>query len=333
MWTTPFCAFLVSVGYFFVPLARAQTAPARIPMVEVAGKEIVQVSINGNGPYDFILDTGSNVTLVKRQLLRELKISMGDPVTIVTVLGEKNQQRGLLAKSVSVAGLSVQHLELNTFDGVQAGPLKGRAQGILGENFLENFDLLIDNDRRTVTLDLTSSLAATLAGERMQVSRFGNFNNALTHDRLVIKLKMPSYLQRPLFFLVDSGATTAVLYPGQGGLAIRAMQSSQRGDLTGLDGRQSCQIQKATLELETGTFRGIDLATCEGLTRNKMDTDGVLPTRVFHEFFISHKGGYVIVNPHSADTAAAIRGQISESYRNDPEAADKVSGARITNPQ
>jgi len=72
MWTTPFCAFLVSVGYFFVPLARAQTAPARIPLVEVAGEEIVQVSINGNGPYDFILDTGSNVTLVKRELLRKL---------------------------------------------------------------------------------------------------------------------------------------------------------------------------------------------------------------------------------------------------------------------
>jgi hypothetical protein len=184
----------------------------------------------------------------------------------------------------------VQHLELNTFDGVQLGPLEGRVEGILGENFLENFDLLIDNDQRVVTLDPASSLAATLAGKHLKVSRFGNFNNAATQDRLVIRLKVPSYIQKPLFFLVDSGSNTAVLYPGQGGFAIRAMQSSQRGDLTGLDGRQSCQIQKATLELETETFGGIELATCEGLTRNKMDTDGLLPTRVFHQFFISHGG-------------------------------------------
>ena len=79
MWTTPFCAFLVSVGYFFVPLARAQTAPARIPLVEVAGKEIVQVSMNGNGPYNSVLDTGSNVTLVKLQPPPKLKLSMGEP--------------------------------------------------------------------------------------------------------------------------------------------------------------------------------------------------------------------------------------------------------------
>jgi hypothetical protein len=298
MWTTPFCAFLVSASYFFIPFARAQTALTRIPMEEVAGKQIVQVSINGTGPYDFVLDTGSNVSLVRRSLLRKWKGSTGERVTIVTVLGEERQQRKLWAESVSVAGFSVQHLELNAFDGAQAGLLDGRVQGILGENFLEHFDLLIDNDRRTVTLDSTSSLAATMVGEHLQISGFGIFNNALTRDRLVIKLRMPSYLQGPLSFLVDSGTNTAVLYPGQGGFAIRAMQSSQHGDLSGLDGRQSCQMQKATLELGTVTFGGIELATCEGLTRNKMDTDGVLPTRVFHQFFICHKGRYVIVNPH-----------------------------------
>jgi hypothetical protein len=301
MRTTPFCAFLAGVGMFFLPLAWPQTAPCYVPMVEVAGKEIVKVSINGTGPYDFVLDTGSNVTLVNQQLLGRLKSSMSEPVTIVTVLGEKTQYRALQADNVSIAGFSVQHLQLDSFDGVQAHLLEGRVQGILGENFLKNFDLLIDNDRQTLTLDPTSSLAATLAGEHLEVSHSGNLNLAPTRDRLVVQLKVRSFLQRPLSFLVDSGTNAAVLYPAQGGFAIRAMQSSQRGDLTGLDGRQSCQIQKATLELGAGTFRGVELATCEGLTRNKTDTDGVLPTRVFHRFFISYKGGYVIANPHLVD--------------------------------
>jgi hypothetical protein len=303
VWTTPFCAFLVSVGYLFVPLARAQTLPARIPMRNIADQKIVPVSINGTGPYNFILDTGSNVTLVDRRLLRELKVSVADPVTLVTVLGQTNQQRGLSAESVSIGGHSVQHVALNTFDGMHVVRLDGGVQGILGENFLEHFDLLIDNDQQTLTLDPGSSLAASLAGEHLQLSHFGNFNNAPIPDRVVVELKVPSYLQKPLLFLVDSGANTAVLYPGQGGLAIRAMQSSQRADLTGLDRRQSCQIQKATLELGAGKFRGIDLATCEGLTRNKMDTDGVLPTRVFHQFFIGYKAGYVIANPRRVDNA------------------------------
>ena len=303
MWTTPFCAFLISVGYLFVPLARGQTIPTRIPMMNIADKKIVPVSINGAGPYNFLLDTGSNVTLVDRRLLHQLKISVTDPVTIVTVLGQTSKQRGLWAESVSIAGLSVQHVALNTFADLQVVRLQGGVQGILGENFLEHFDLLFDNDQQTLTLDPGSSLAASLAGEHLQLSRFGNFNNAPIPDRLVVELKVPSYLQKPLLFLVDSGTNTAVLYPGQGGLAIRAMQGSQRADLTGVDRRQNCQLQKATLELGAGKFRGIDLATCEGLTRNKMDTDGVLPTRIFRQFFISYKAGYVIANPHPVDNA------------------------------
>jgi hypothetical protein len=284
VWTTTFCAFLVSVGYLFVPLAWGQTIPTRIPMMNIADKKIVPVSINGTGPYNFLLDTGSNVTLVDRRLLRQLKISVTDPVTIVTVLGQTSKQRGLWAESVSIVGLSVQHVALNTFADLQVVRLQGGVQGILGENFLEHFDLLFDNDQQTLTLDPGSSLAASLAGEHLQLSRFGNFNNAPIPDRLVVELKVPSYLQKPLLFLVDSGTNTAVLYPGQGGLAIRAMQASQRADLT-------------------GKFRGIDLATCEGLTRNKMDTDGVLPTRIFRQFFISYKAGYVIANPHPVDNA------------------------------
>jgi Aspartyl protease len=305
MWTTLFCALLVSLGYFFYPLARAQTIPARIPMIKVGDKEIVPVSINGTGPYNFILDTGANITLVDRRLLRKLKISPTEPVTIVTVLGETSQQRGLSTERVSIAGLSVQHVALNTYDGLQVAQLDARVQGILGENFLKEFDLLIDNDQQTLTLDPGSSLAGSLAGEHLNLTRLGNLNCVPIPNRLVVQLKVPSYLQKPLLFLVDSGANAAVLYPGQGGLAIRAMQGSQRADLAGLDRRQSCQIQKATLKLGTGTFRGIDLATCEGLTRNEMDTDGVLPTRVFHQLFISYKRGYVIANPHSADSKGA----------------------------
>jgi hypothetical protein len=292
--TTSFCAFLAGVSYLFISLAPAQILPTCIRMVSIADKKIVPVSINGSGPYNFLLDTGSNVTLVDRQLLRELRISGTDPVSIVTVLGETNQQRGMSARSLSIGGLSVQHVALTTFDGL----LDGRVQGVLGLNFLEHFDLLIDNGQQTLTLDPGLNLAASLAGERLQISRLGIFKLAPTPDRLVVKLKVPSYLQKPLFFLVDSGANTAVLYPSQGGMAIRAMQGSQLADLAGLDRRQTCRIQKATVELGTEKLRGIDLAACEGLTRNKMDTDGVLPTRVFNRLFISYKGGYMIANPH-----------------------------------
>jgi Aspartyl protease len=303
--TTSFCAFLAGVSYLFISLAQGQTIPVSIPMMNIAGKKIVSVSINGSGPYNFLLDTGSNITLVDRGLLRELKLSGIEPVTLVTVLGETSQQAGMSAKSIGIGGLNLEHVALATFDRAQMVRFDKRVQGILGENFLAHFDLLIDNDGETLTLDSGSSLAASLAGERLPISRFGIANSASTEDRLIVKVKVPSYLQKPLLFLVDSGANAAVLYPGQEGAAVRAMQGSQRADLMGLDQRQTCRIRKATVELGAEKFRGIDLAACEGLTRYKMDTDGVIPTSIFHRLFISYKGGYMIANPQPVNIVAA----------------------------
>jgi predicted aspartyl protease len=275
-----------------------QAGAARVPMNEIAGEEVVQVSINGAGPYDFILDTGSNVTVIRSELARKLKLPSSAPMAIVTAMGETRGQR-VIVESIAVAGLAAEHLEVNALDRVRA--LNGRIQGILGENFLKNFDILIDNERQVLFLDRTSNLEDALAGERLSFSRIGSFDYKPTPDRIVIKVKVPSFVEKPLLFLVDSGTNAAALYPPPGGLALRAMQSPQHVSMNDLDERRDCQVQKTTLEIGSGTFRGLELIACEGLTRNKMDTDGLLPTKVFHQFFISHRGGYVIANPLSLE--------------------------------
>src|SRR5277367_6159170 len=118
---------------YLIALTGGQTSVARVPMKEIAGEEVVQVSINGTGPYDFILDTGSNVTIMRSQLIRKLNLSSGAPMAIVTATGEIRGQR-VIIESIAVAGLAVEHLEINALDRVQV--LNGRVQGILGENFL-----------------------------------------------------------------------------------------------------------------------------------------------------------------------------------------------------
>jgi hypothetical protein len=79
------------------------------------------------------------------------------------------------------------------------------------------------------------------------------------------------------------------------------MQSPQHGHMSDLDQSRDCQVQKTSLEIGSSTFRGLQLVACEGLTRNKVDTDGLLPTRLFHRFYISHSGGYVIADPLSSE--------------------------------
>jgi predicted aspartyl protease len=281
---------------FLIAMVGAQTVTVRVPMNEIAGREIVQVSINGTGPYDFILDTGSNFTMVQSKLIRNLNISSGPPVAVVTALGAKTPSQLAVVEKIAVAGLTVEHLEINMIDRVEA--LEGRAQGILGENFLKHFDVLIDNEKQVLTLDRTSSLADMIAGERLPFSRFGSLEYATTLDRIVVELKVPSFLGRPMFFLVDSGSNTAALYPAPGGVTVGAMKGSHHASLHDLNERRDCRVQKTTLEIGRGIFPEIQLVACEGITRTKMDTDGLLPTSIFRWVFVSHTGGYVVVNPY-----------------------------------
>jgi predicted aspartyl protease len=305
------CALLFVVGHLFGPRTGAQTV--RVPIGEYAGKPVVQIWLNGTGPYDFILDTGASVTLVQRQLLQQLHIPAHDPVSIRTVSGGSFNQRGV-AQTIALGGIHVEHLEVDTLEPTQLYGNKRPVRGLLGENFLNHFDILIDNEKRMLTLDSTSGLAETLVGEHLQASRFDGPSPKSLPDRIVVQLTVPSFLHRPLLFLVDSGADIAMLYPSLG-QAWRPTKDVEQVYIRALNVTQNCQVETTTLEIGGGRFPGTPLATCKGLTRGKSDLDGLLPTRGFHQLFISHRGGYVIANPHQPARPAEATEQAGLSKR------------------
>jgi Aspartyl protease len=281
-----------------VSLALSSLAQTMTPMNEAAGLQIVQVSMNGTGPYAFILDTGANTTMVSGQLLRKLNVLTEEPVTIAASLGETHPRRAELG-FLAIGDLRVDHIEINTLEDGQLGILEGRAQGILGENFLKHFDLLIDNDRHELILDSTPDLARSLAGERLPLSSSGRFNTALTLDRLVVSLKAPSLLQRSMLFLVDSGTNTAMVYPFKNE-TLKVGRGSAHGSIHSLNKNQVCQVGRTPLTIGNRTYRDVVMAICENMTRDKMDTDGLLPTSLFRRLFISHREQYAIANPQPA---------------------------------
>jgi hypothetical protein len=285
----------------FVLSMHAQILTARIPMEEISGVPIVSVSVNGTGPYPFVLDTGANVTMIKQQLLHRLNIVAAGSVTIAGSLGDRPQQREETA-SLAIAGQVIEHLEINTLEEGQLGALESHVEGILGENFLKYFDLLIDNDEHALTFepitDRTPNLENALDGQHLHLSRSGTFHATATWDRIVVSLQASALLARPVFFLLDSGSNTAMLYPAKEESA-HITWSSSRGNIHSLNANQNCQVQQTTLAIGSQTFRGVMLAACGDRTRDKTDTDGLLPTGIFHRLFISHRHEYVIVNPHA----------------------------------
>lgn len=109
---------------------------------------LVSAKINGAGPITLILDTGADRTLVRLSALRKLGISNENTTRVVLkgVTGESDVD-AVWVNSVEVGEARVGPLLIIAHD----ADLKG-ADGLLGRDFLANFNVTIDSKERVVTL-------------------------------------------------------------------------------------------------------------------------------------------------------------------------------------
>jgi hypothetical protein len=109
---------------------------------------LVSAKINGAGPITLILDTGSDRTLVAPAVLQRLGISTENaPRGILKGVTGTSYADAVWVNSVEVGEATVGPLLIIAHD----ADLKG-ADGLLGRDFLANFNVTIDSKERVVTL-------------------------------------------------------------------------------------------------------------------------------------------------------------------------------------
>ena len=150
-------------------LAASTTVSAQeAPAIEEAGEIIdlnrienyrftVPVSIGGEGPYNFLIDTGAQATVLSRELADLLGVENRRPATLVGMNS---------SEQVEVAPISDFALGARMFD-IMSAPLVaqaniGSADGVLGVDSLQEQRVLFDFDNRTIEV----ADASTLGGNR-----------------------------------------------------------------------------------------------------------------------------------------------------------------------
>jgi len=210
---------MLSLFSLLTPLsANAQCllkSPLHVP-VRVTGPSlmIVPVMMNGRGPYDFLLDTGSTETMVDEKFAEEIGLSLSGRTTIVSIQGGEATMFTAEAGIVSVAGAQVNQLTIGVVKSLASVPVKVR--GVLGEDFLRNFDLLLDYRHHFLQFDSNlGSLAEMLTGERVPVSLVGRDHLATISNRLILTTRIPDLPQNHVKLLLDTGTNVVVLYGTQ----------------------------------------------------------------------------------------------------------------------
>ncbi|WP_198024143.1 retroviral-like aspartic protease family protein [Sphingorhabdus lutea] len=106
--------------------------------LDKSNRMTVQVKINEQGPFPFIVDTGSERTVIAKELGKALSLEDGPQLTLATVTGREDVASFML-DDISTDSISVS--------GIEAPALLARnlgASGLLGIDSLEDHSILMD---------------------------------------------------------------------------------------------------------------------------------------------------------------------------------------------
>ncbi|MGY5878962.1 MAG: retropepsin-like aspartic protease [Candidatus Thorarchaeota archaeon] len=103
------------------------------------------VYINGAGAYNFALDTGAGGTVMAPELAKKLGLDIQEMHGIARGLGGDVQLKMAQISSLSVGDAEITNSQVVVLDSSKVSP-KGKLieNGIIGYNFLKNFETVID---------------------------------------------------------------------------------------------------------------------------------------------------------------------------------------------
>jgi hypothetical protein len=252
---------------------------------------VVPVIINGTGPFKFLFDTGTSRSAVTAKLEAKLGLPTSAMGSTASLTGSLAVSR-VHANTVSIGDATVRGLDLTTLP--KENGLPSELNGILGEDFLEKFDVLIDNRHQFVTLAAGgTALGDSLKGERLPLTLEGILEGQPTAGRLILRGSVPELGMRDMSFQLDSGTNAVVLFGRTGHPALFSQTSKLDTTLSSI--REVRHGVVRVVQLGHGSIS--DVAAVSLPQQARMDTDALLPTAVFRSVFISHAQRYVIFNP------------------------------------
>jgi hypothetical protein len=278
--------------------AEGPAAPSTLSVIHFRSPRgssiVVPVYMNNNGPFDFLLDTGSTITMVDPELLRSLGLDVIEDGTVATLAGKAAIPLAV-ARSVSVGPVTESKVELGVRDLAGLREVDSKIRGVLGQNVLRHTDYLIDNRKRTIEFDFGGSLAAVLDGERVHTTRIETPDNP-NYWNTEVPVKLAESKPHELNLILDSGSASVVLFSDSldlTRLSTRATLSMSMKDDRG--NRKSMSAYPAQLNVG-----GISLdveARVMTLGFKAMAANGLLPTAGFDSVYISNSGSFVIFQP------------------------------------
>jgi predicted aspartyl protease len=242
------------------------------------GGIIVPVTIDGRGPFRFLLDTGSSHSAVSAALAADLALRPVARTLVTTPVGE-TWRAVVRVRSLALASLFVLEIQPSVFDGQRlAGGLP--VGGVLGQDVLAGLSYTLDYPRRRLSWGGPSASDGTRVRLPLEWD-----------DGCPIVKTAPADGRRALRLIPDSGASHVVLFD-RGDGALPPHQDT--GTSVGVGTLDAERAGRAVL-IPALRIGEIVLLNQRGavIDADGRRADGVLPLHGFDRVTFDGPGGYL----------------------------------------
>ncbi len=169
-------------------------------------------------------------------------------------------------------------------------------RGILGEDFLKDFDLLIDRRKKILCLDPTREMRASIRGERISIVRQGSDDT----QAILVPVRLSQEKTRTMYLRLDSGASVPILYVNPS--KWEPLMGQAKALPAKVIGGTSIFFQLMApqrIRIGNQVVSDVKFAAPVASKQNVVfaGQDGLLPTSLFERVFISYRDEFVVLNP------------------------------------
>jgi hypothetical protein len=295
----------LALAIAILPVLHAEPhCPGNVPSLRLRlgqhSEIIVPVTINHSGPYDFVVDTGAQVSVVDPALAADLHLNIEGTTAFVGVGFHSHPSFAhpdtLEAGAHAIASPLVVIQNLGNHHA--ADP---KIRGILGGNFLSHFDVLIDNAHGILCLDDRRVMQPEVKGKHVAwVTPPHSGNEVLSTEPLIISVQLSGIPTRSVLQLLDSGIGVPLLFGAgkeiRGGFSVDLPMRDRAPD--GAE-RVFSVLPRQDIRIGALLLRQISFVTPAAAAGDtpKVNVDGLLPTALFRSIYISYSDHFVVLEP------------------------------------
>lgn len=156
----------------------------------------IPVRVEGAGPYDFMIDTGSQATAVTHEIHRSLALPSRGMATLVAMASQRPVEL-VQVDRLEFGKYSVEDIIAPVLDSIHVG-----ADGIIGLDSLQDFRVLIDFRDQSITLEDVRDKKRSTSGFEIVVRARRKLGQLLITDAVVEGIRAT--------VIIDTGAQTSL---------------------------------------------------------------------------------------------------------------------------